>query len=67
MTPAVHIALGLFFLASGGFVVVQGLRARRMNAGPWPRFFAAAFVIHLGIAVIGLFLVARGLIAITGG
>lgn len=65
MTPALNIALGLFFIAGGGFVVVQGLRARKMNAAPLPRFFKIAFAIHALIAVIGVFLVVRGLFALA--
>ncbi|MGE4061902.1 MAG: hypothetical protein AB7E79_00905 [Rhodospirillaceae bacterium] len=67
MTPALNITLGLFFIAGGGFVVLQGLRARKASAAPLPRFFKIAFAIHAAIALIGLFLVARGLLALGAG
>jgi len=66
MTPTLYIALGLFFIASGGFVIFQGLRARKMGAGPWPKFFLVAFVVHIAIAVLGLYLLGTGLLALNG-
>lgn len=66
MTPALNIALGLLFLAGGGFVVVQGLRARKARTGPWPKFFLFAFVIHFAIALLGAFLVTKGVFAMGG-
>jgi hypothetical protein len=66
MSPLLQIVLGLFFMASGGFVVVQGLRARKAQSGPWPTFFRIAFMIHIGIALIGLALAARGILAASG-
>lgn len=63
MTPALYIALGLVFIAGGGFVVFQGLRARKMRAGPWPTFFVVAFAIHLLMALLGIFLIAKGLLS----
>lgn len=67
MTPAFDIIVGLFFVAGGGFVAVQGLRARKITTGPMPKFFVIAFAIHVGIALIGLFLIARGLLRLGGG
>ncbi len=61
MTPALNIALGVLFLIAGGFVVVQGLRARKSRTGPWPKFFLFAFVVHFTIALLGVFLIATGL------
>lgn len=66
MTPAFNIALGMFFIAGGGFVVFQGIKARKASTGPWPKFFVAAFAIHLAIALIGLFLVGKGLFSMSG-
>jgi hypothetical protein len=66
MTPALEIILGLFFIAGGGFVVLQGLRMRNVSA-PWPKFFRVAFVIHIAILALGLGLVAKGLYAMSGG
>jgi hypothetical protein len=66
MTPALEIVLGLFFMAGGGFVVVQGLRARKINPAPWPKFFLVAFVIHAAILVLGVGLIAKGLYAMSG-
>lgn len=68
MTPAIQIVLGLFFLVGGGFVVLQGVRAHaarpKDNPKPWPKFFLFAFVVHGGIALIGLFLIGRSLLAL---
>lgn len=66
MTPALEIVLGVFFAAGGGFVVVQGLRAHKINPAPWPKFFLAAFVIHAAILALGLGLIAKGLYAVSG-
>lgn len=69
MTPALDIVLGLFFLMGGGFVVFQGIRLRKGAdpAKPLPTFFRVAFVIHAGIALVGIFLIARGLLSLGGG
>jgi hypothetical protein len=65
MAPALEIILGLFFVAGGGFVVLQGLRMRRMSS-PWPKFFLVAFAIHIAILALGLGLVAKGLYTMSG-
>jgi hypothetical protein len=69
MPPALDIVLGLLFLAGGGFVVVQGRRARAQAAAiqkPLPAFFKVAVIIHLGIALVGLILIARGVSRLAG-
>ncbi len=70
MTPAFQIVIGLLLIAGGGFVVFQGLRAKaKFEAArkPLPGFFKVAFIVHAAIALIGLFLVARSLMAMAGG
>ena len=64
--PAFQLVLGLCFMAGGGFVVAQGLRARKLNPAPWPRFFLAAFLIHIGILTVGLALTIRALRTLAG-
>jgi hypothetical protein len=69
MTPAFQIVIGLLLIAGGGFVVVQGLRAKaKFEAAqkPLPGFFKVAFIVHAAIALIGLLLVAKSLIAMAG-
>ncbi len=66
MSPAFHIILGVFFLAGGGFVVAQGLRARKASIGPFPKFFVFAFAVHAVIALLGVFLIAKGALALVG-
>lgn len=70
MTPAFQIVIGLLLIAGGGFVVFQGLRAKaKFEAAQkaLPGFFKVAFIVHAAIALIGLFLVARSLMAMAGG
>lgn len=65
-SPAFQLLLGLCFMAGGSFVVAQGLRARRLNPVPWPKFFLAAFLIHICILAVGLALTIRALRALLG-
>ncbi len=70
MTPAFQIVLGLLFIAGGGFVVLQGLRAKaKFEAAqkPLPGFFKVAFIVHAAIALIGVFLIIKSLMAMAGG
>ena len=69
MTPLLQIILGVFFMAGGGFVVIQGRRARKAQAeagGPaLPTFFLVAYYIHMAITLVGAALVARGVHALV--
>jgi hypothetical protein len=66
MTPALEILVGLLFTAGGGFVVAQGLRARKIDPAPWPNFFLVAFVIHAAILALGVGLIAKGFYDMSG-
>jgi len=65
LTPILLIVLGLFFMAGGSFVVIQGRRAQRAQAQsggpPLPGFFLFAYYVHVAITLVGAALVARGI------
>lgn len=69
MTPLLLIILGIFLMAGGIFVVVQGRRARKTQADaggpPLPTFFLVAYYIHMAITLVGAALIARGVHALV--